>query len=143
MRRTMVAATLALVACSDSSGPDPRERFAGTWDLVSIDAQALPFQMAAGPPVRVELTELTLDFPSATQAGVESRTFRSTPSGGGAPTTTTGTTVVNFEVDDDQVTIINTGSGLPNDVGTLDGDELTISRSVFGVYRLHLYRQRP
>ncbi|HJU90205.1 MAG TPA: hypothetical protein VJ672_12470 [Gemmatimonadaceae bacterium] len=143
MRKTILAAALALLACSDGSGPDPRERFAGVWELVSVDGQPLPFQLAAGPPLRVELTSIELDFSSSTQPGVETRTFLSTPSGGGNPTTTTGTTAVSFEVDGDEVTIINTQSGLPDDVGTWDGDdELTVSRSVFGVYRLHVYHKQ-
>lgn len=141
MRKTIVAAALALIACSDGSGPDPRERFAGIWDLVSVDGQPLPFVLNPGPALVVELTDIELDFSSSTQPGLETRSFRSTPSGG-APTTTVGTAVVNFEVDGDEVTIINTQSGLPDDVGTLDGDELTVSRSVLGVYRLHVYRQR-
>ena len=48
-----------------------------------------------------------------------------------------------IEVDGDQVTIINTGSGLPDDVGTLEDETLTIPRSVLGVYRIHVYQQRP
>ncbi len=143
MRRIATAVlTLALVACSNGSGPDPRERFAGTWELVSVDGQPLPVEMLPGPPVKVELTSIELDFPNATDPGVETRSFVSTPSAGGTPMTTTGTSEIAFEIDGNQVTIINTESGLPDDVGTLSGDELTISRSVFGTYRTHVYRKQ-
>jgi hypothetical protein len=144
MRRTTIALfAFALLGCSDGSGPDPREQFAGTWALVSIDGQPVPVEMLAGPPTTVELTSIELDFPNATDPGVETRTFLSTPTAGGAPATTTGTTEIAFEVNGNQVTIINTESGLPDDVGTLSGDELTISRSVFGTYRTHVYQKQP
>ncbi|HJR41898.1 MAG TPA: hypothetical protein VJ812_07370 [Gemmatimonadaceae bacterium] len=142
-RMTFAFAALALVACSDGSGPDAREQFAGIWDLVSVDGQAVPVELAAGPPARVELLSIELDFTSPTLPGVETRSFRSTPTAGGAPSLVGGMTEVSFEVEDDQVTIINTGSGLPDDVGTLDDDTLTISRSVLGVYRVHVYQKRP
>lgn len=142
MRRSILAvAALALLGCNDGSGPDPRERFAGTWELVSVDGQPLPFEVRAPPPLQVELLSIELDFPNGTDPGVETRTFRSTPTGG-APSNTVGTSEVNFEVNGDQLTIINTESGLPDEVGTLSGDELTISRSVFGVYRVHVYQKQ-
>jgi hypothetical protein len=136
-RMTFVFAALALVACSDGSGPDARERFAGIWDLVSVDGQGVPVELAAGPPARVELLSIELDFTSPTLPGVETRSFRSTPSNGGAPSLVGGMTEVSFEVEDDQVTIINSGSG------TLDDETLTISRSVLDVYRVHVYQKRP
>ena len=139
--RPMLA--LTLLACSDGSGPDARERFAGTWELVSVNGQPVPVELTAGPPARVELLSNEFDFPSATAPGTESRSFRSTPAGGGEPMLVGGTTEVAFEVDGDQVTIINTGSGLPDDVGTLEDETLTIPRSVLGVYRIHVYQQRP
>jgi hypothetical protein len=141
-RRILAVAALALVACNDGSGPDPRERFAGTWELVSVDGQQLPAELRPGPPIRVELLSIELDFPSSTAPGVETRSFLSTPSNGDPPITTTGSTAIDFEIDGDQVTIINTGSGLADDIGTLDDETLTIQRSVLGEYRTHVYQKQ-
>lgn len=145
-RRAFAVAVLPLAlsffSCNgEGTGPDPREQFAGIWDLVSVNGQPVPAELRPGPPVRVEVLSIELDLP-ATGAGIETRSFRSTPTGG-APTVTGGTTAVTFDISGNQVTIHNTGSGLPDDVGTLDDETLTIPRSLLGETRTHVYQKRP